>query len=356
LGYGDPGLNTTISFGNDPKKKHITTYFRSTFHVENVEGFGKLVLLIRSDDGIVVYLNGDEIIRNNLPEGDVEFASPATRALGGLVERLYRRFVVPAASLVSGANVISVEVHQANPRSTDLFLDLVLRAYRVDEKLRPTLVPSARKVTVEYLTKHYVGPEMTIPDGYLDGGRGMRIGDDGNVRSGRELVVVNRGRDAFLKKHLEFARSEELKALEPFKRGVRLAEYVHRTMSLRRDGGLSLAAVSLLQKEYANERALIGEVPRICGAGVCRHRTLLFKLLADEAGLDVALVRGNYKDGRTSGGHAWNELHLEDGRRVLFDVMNGRAEPIDSKGSTVSRRYLTVRNEPWYTNADGSGP
>lgn len=109
-------------------------------------------------------------------------------------------------------------------------------------------------------------------------------------------------------------------------------------------------------KECANEGALIGEVPRICGAGVCRHRTLLFKLLADEAGLDVALVRGNYSDGRTSGGHAWNELHLNDGRRLLIDVMNRHVELIVPQGGTANDRHLTVKNEPWYTKAEGDEP
>ena len=109
-------------------------------------------------------------------------------------------------------------------------------------------------------------------------------------------------------------------------------------------------------KEYANEGVLIGEVPRICGAGVCRHRSLLFKLLADEAGLDVALVRGNYSDGRSSSGHAWNELHLDDGIRVLFDLTLRHVELPVLQGSRTSRRYLTVRNEPWYAKTDGSGP
>lgn len=70
----------------------------------------------------------------------------------------------------------------------------------------------------------------------------------------------------------------------------------------------------------------------------------------------MALVRGNHGDGRASGGHAWNELHLDDGIRVLVDVMNMRMELLTLRGSTAGRRYLTVRNEPWYTKTAGSGP
>ncbi|MFP6617072.1 MAG: hypothetical protein VCB26_11775 [Candidatus Hydrogenedentota bacterium] len=56
--------------------------------------------------------------------------STAIEFLDGLDERLYRRFVVPASSLVLRVNTIAVEVHQANSQSSDLFLGLVLR--RID--------------------------------------------------------------------------------------------------------------------------------------------------------------------------------------------------------------------------------
>ena len=85
-------------------------------------------------------------------------------------------------------------------------------------------------------------------------------------------------------------------------------------------------------------------------AGVCRHRSLLFKIMADEAGLKSALVRGNYagKAGPPGFPHAWNELWLEDGRRVLVDVMHKRGEqtfPELSSPEVVSR-YLRVNDKP----------
>jgi hypothetical protein len=48
LGYGDGGLNTTVSFGDDEDKKHITSYFRHHFDVPNAEALGKLVFLSQS--------------------------------------------------------------------------------------------------------------------------------------------------------------------------------------------------------------------------------------------------------------------------------------------------------------------
>lgn len=348
LGYGDSGLNTTVRFGADPQKKQITTYFRRAFPIEDAAKLKKLVFLIRSDDGIVVYLNGKEILRNNLPQGQIESNTRAVKALGGIEERLYQRFTVNAENLVAGTNVLAVEVHQVDPRSSDLFLDLVLRGYRDENELRPTLPAEARPPAVAYHSRHYVPPSMKIVDGYVDGGRGMQLDDAGHARSGRELLIVDRDRDETLNDYLKFARSEELKELEPTKRARRLAQYIDGNTTFEKNNRATMAAVMLLTREYANEGVLIGDVSRLCGAGVCRHRALLFKILADEAGLDVALVRGNYGDAQRKEGHAWNELHLKDGKRILVDVMQRRFEPLTSEGSEISRRYLTVDNKPWY--------
>ena len=354
LGFGDRGLNTIVRFGDDPQKKQITTYFRRAFQVEDPDNLKKLVLLIRSDDGVVVYLNGKEIARNNLPEGGVTAETTAIKAIGGVLERLYQRFTVDADNLVAGPNLLAVEVHQANPRSSDLFLDLELRGYQDEKELRPTLTPQAKPATVAYHRQHYVTPKLKIVDGYIDGGRGMQLNDQGQARSRRELLIVDRSRDESLRKHLEFARSDEVKSLEPVKRAFRLAKYIDQSMTLEKDNRYTMAAVVLLTKEYANEGVLIGDVTRICGAGVCRHRALLFKILADEAGLDVALVRGNFGDAQRREGHAWNELHLKDGRRFLVDVMHRRFELLTPEGSEVSRRYLTIDNKPWYGKPEPS--
>lgn len=354
LGFGDTGLNTTVRFGDDPQKKQITTYFRHAFQIEDAAKLKQLVLLIRSDDGIVVYLNGKEIVRNNLPQGEIESNTRAIKALGGVLERIYQRFTLSADDLVSGTNVLAVELHQANPRSTDLFLDLVLRGYQDEQELRPTLTPAAKPATIAYHSQHYVAPKIKIVDGYVDGGRGMQLDAMGHARSRRELLIVDRSRDERLRTDLEFARSEEIKTLEPVKRAYQLAKYIDGNMTLEKNNRYTLAAVYLLTREYANEGVLIGDVSRICGAGVCRHRALLFKILADEAGLDVALVRGNYGDAQRREGHAWNELHLKDGRRYLIDVMQRRFELLTPEGNDVSRRYLTVDNKPWYGKSEPS--
>lgn len=66
LGYGDGDENTVVSYGNSSSNKHITTYFRKTFYLNNPNQFQEIIGSIKRDDGAVVYVNGYEVFRTNL--------------------------------------------------------------------------------------------------------------------------------------------------------------------------------------------------------------------------------------------------------------------------------------------------
>ena len=126
LGYGDGDEATVVSFGPDPTQKHITTYFRRAFELAEAGQVARLDLRLLRDDGAVVYLNGQEVVRDNMPAGLV---SPATLAAAANAEENdFHEIVVGPTFLVSGRNVVAVEVHQSNPASSDLGFDLALEA------------------------------------------------------------------------------------------------------------------------------------------------------------------------------------------------------------------------------------
>jgi tartrate-resistant acid phosphatase type 5 len=129
LGYGDSDVVTQVSYGADPLGKHITSYFRHSFTIEDPEAYKSLDLQLRRDDGAVVYLNGEEIYRSNMPGGPV---TAETLALTGVVgvdaEDAVYLSTVAADLLVEGRNVLAVEVHQGSPESSDLGFDLALLA------------------------------------------------------------------------------------------------------------------------------------------------------------------------------------------------------------------------------------
>lgn len=126
LGYGDGDETTVVSYGNDGNDKYITTYFRKTFTVADATTFDDLLVRLKRDDGAVVYLNGNEILRSNLPNGEITFDTEANSAVSSDEEDAFYEYTVAANDLVSGLNCIAVEIHQISPTSSDISFDLEL--------------------------------------------------------------------------------------------------------------------------------------------------------------------------------------------------------------------------------------
>ena len=126
LGYGDGDEATVISFGPNSSAKYITTYFRHTFSVTDPAAYQSLRLRLLRDDGAVVYLNGVEILRSNMPGGTVSYTTVASTAIGGADEVTFFQSSLSPSNLLAGTNVLAVEVHQANATSSDVSFDLEL--------------------------------------------------------------------------------------------------------------------------------------------------------------------------------------------------------------------------------------
>jgi len=127
LGYGDGDEATTVGFGPDANNKFITTYFRRAFSVANASAFNALTLRLLRDDGVVVYLNGAEVWRNNMPAtGEIGFSTPASVAIAGADETTFVQTTLSPSLLVNGTNVLAVELHQSGGTSTDISFDLQL--------------------------------------------------------------------------------------------------------------------------------------------------------------------------------------------------------------------------------------
>ena len=128
LGYGDGDEQTTVSYGPDAGNKYITTYLRNEFDVADVDLFQGLTLRLLRDDGAVVYLNGQEIARSNMPGGDIDYQTRASSTVGGATESTFFEFAVDPGLLHEGTNVLAVEIHQTSGTSSDISFDLELEA------------------------------------------------------------------------------------------------------------------------------------------------------------------------------------------------------------------------------------
>ena len=151
LGYNTPGVLTTVSFGPNSANKYITTYFRRVFVAPANVLYTNLNLRLNRADGAIVWLNGRELFRTNLPAGPISFLTQASTSVVGDAMSTYFPATVPIAGLPAGTNVVAVEVHRFSPSQASLSFDLELFGAGV---LAPRLVASrdGADITVRWPT------------------------------------------------------------------------------------------------------------------------------------------------------------------------------------------------------------
>jgi hypothetical protein len=125
LGFGDGDEETLIfdDWGDAP----ATIYFRHAFTVTNRPALFSVTLRLLADDGAVVYLNGMEVARRNLPAGPVGFLTAAVANLE-TNENSFAQFGFFPFQLRTGTNTLAVEVHQHPAGPQDCSFDLELLA------------------------------------------------------------------------------------------------------------------------------------------------------------------------------------------------------------------------------------
>lgn len=130
LGYGEGDELSAIA----GQGTHFTNYFRHRFILDAGElaDISGLSLRLKRDDGAVVYLNGNEIVRENLPGGVIAFNTPASSAPDD--GQLFHTFNIDSNQLVEGENVLAVEIHQVLLTSSDASFDLELTAETVADE------------------------------------------------------------------------------------------------------------------------------------------------------------------------------------------------------------------------------
>jgi hypothetical protein len=179
LGYGD-GDEATVLNSGPAGNAFTTSYFRHRFSVPDPNAYAVLLMRVRRDDGVVVYLNGQEVYRNNMPEGIITSATFAFNA-GDDGNTIFSTNV-PTSLLVAGQNVLAAEIHQNQPGSTDISFDLELLGNQENE--RPTVFLVSPGEGAFYTAPATVS--ITATAGDIDGGVALveffqgtsKVGDD----------------------------------------------------------------------------------------------------------------------------------------------------------------------------------
>ena len=127
LGYGlidDTTIATTVNTA-----RHVTAYFRSGFEISDLELVTEASIQVHSDGGAIVYINGVEAARDNMPAGPIAFDTLSSSDGG---EGIFEGYPIDVSLLVDGSNTIAVEVHNGSASSSDMVIDLELGGIRLN--------------------------------------------------------------------------------------------------------------------------------------------------------------------------------------------------------------------------------
>lgn len=198
-------MNTTI-----PGATPIAVYYRSHF---NWSGSTSGVVLTGTnyvDDGSIIYLNGVEIARFNMPAGEADYVTLAPAANpGGFPnvnggEPVLVQLQIPLGSLtngnvnplIAGDNVIAVQVHQNSATSSDRVFGLALYGSQEIAPCTDNIAPTNRIVTVGRSTTFNVVEQCAVPAATIQWYRDVGFGEeliDGATGASYTIATVAEG-------------------------------------------------------------------------------------------------------------------------------------------------------------------
>jgi len=122
---GSPWVSGSGSFGFNSSQSTtipnngITSYFVKTVNVTTPALYGSFTINFKYDDAIVVYVNGVEVTRANLPSGTISYNTTASSN-----KNTTGSVTIPASMINAGSNVIAAELHQRTSGNVDALFDL----------------------------------------------------------------------------------------------------------------------------------------------------------------------------------------------------------------------------------------
>lgn len=164
LGYGDTWIVTDVR--TPLTNIYPTVYYRSTFTVANPSSVSNLTIRLRRDDGGVVYINGREVFRSNMPTGTIGYDTLASAGTASETD-FYTTCVSPSV-LVAGVNSIALEIHQNALTSSDTTMDLVLVANAPAEPPTVAITAPIEGATVETGATVTIAASAVDPDCSVD--------------------------------------------------------------------------------------------------------------------------------------------------------------------------------------------
>lgn len=191
----DTGLGSPIAtLLTDPSAnlpRVVTYYFETDFTLtpEEATSLSGLSLTHVIDDGAIIYLNGLEIDRVNMPTGPVTASTFADAGVGDAVFVGPYSVALSPGIAVAGANRVSVEVHQSTLNSSDVAFNLAVQAEFTTDPGTPAI--PALPGDEQWIEIFNRGPSTIDLTGWnFSEGIGFTFPDHTRLASGEYLVIA----------------------------------------------------------------------------------------------------------------------------------------------------------------------
>ncbi len=185
LGFGEAFLSTELA---DMRYNYTSVYLRRTFDITDITGFDSLILAIKYDDGVNLWINGKLAFQDNVAGENLPYSAVSNNSIEN-IDFVESDLGSPEKWLVQGRNVIAIQVLNSSlSGSSDCFLDAGLRGLvsQTDEGTEgpggtPVVVRKSRRVPYEIEAaweSEELGTfasDMVIPASAVQPGRTYRV-------------------------------------------------------------------------------------------------------------------------------------------------------------------------------------
>ena len=206
LGYGDGDEATVLDYGGVSSNKTIAYYFRKQFSLSTVDDSSSLTLDLVFDDGAVIYVNGVELDRQNMAEGEVDHGTLALTTVNDKLQTI----LVPYTYLVAGENTVAIEVHQKSTTSSDVSFsaDLVSNQNNVGD-----IATGVKQTVFEYFSEwaYYdltAAPASDWNQLEFDGSAWANAASEFGYGDGDETTLLDDGGDPEMRTATYYFRKE----------------------------------------------------------------------------------------------------------------------------------------------------
>lgn len=349
---GERGIGTIAEDVDSPYGMGVRVLSHAT--KEAVENFGHL---LPPQPQLDYRLDLSGLIAHKDNYGDIKPNNDASWEISGKPAELeFLRIGLAEKGISAQHHGTKLEIHPAYKREFQDFVRecsaAITRPFSREDLAppKPSLSPALQQAQ-RFNQNHRIDTDEAIFYGYKDGGRRVKFDEQGMAVTtpNREIIVVRPPeQDYYLAQ--AFAEAHKRVAHLPDARTkiTALHNLVAELLPENSPAHNSERMEKIIGGDYVGKEISLGQLIQ-AETGVCRHRSLLFKVLADHVGIKTALVRGNFLSSRGSGGHAWNEAELENGERLLVDVMHNK---IATAQDNYVQFYADVRDNYLYRSEE----